>query len=250
MRANAMTGARPPLCYTHSLPSLCVQKASKVNHTVRLALSQEIKGSYSSLSRLSKFHTKGRKLHVPTDGKFKTLTNQHPPPDNDITRGFSDGASESPSVRDSYSELSTTPSGERVKTVQKKKVLQNITFSKGRLLGKLWGVCQTTRNGFIFIYALQSSASRKKRPHENSGTSRFVLLCTSVASFVLSSAPPWWKYLKENIGVSIQNIEFWGLEGASAVWWLMMATQKNHKWPVPQMSGTRIQKNPPKKPHK
>lgn len=60
----------PPLCSSHSLSSLCVRKASKVNHTVGLALSQKIMGSYSSLSRQSKFHTKGRKLHVPTDRKF------------------------------------------------------------------------------------------------------------------------------------------------------------------------------------
>lgn len=55
----------PPLI----LFPLCVLKASKVNHMVGFALSQEIMGSYSSLCRLSKFHTKGRKLHVPPAGK-------------------------------------------------------------------------------------------------------------------------------------------------------------------------------------
>lgn len=179
MRANAMTGARPPLCYSHSLPSLCVQKASKVNHTVRLALSQEIKGSYSSLSRLSKFHTKGRKLHVPTDGKFKTLTNQHPPRQRHNAWLFRW------SLRIPVSPRQLQHQAGKELKLCKKKSIAKYNFSKGWLLGKLWGVCQTTRNGFIFIYALQSSASRKKKkPHENSGTSRFVLLCTYVASFV------------------------------------------------------------------
>lgn len=69
----------PPLCSSHSLPSLCIRKASKVNHAVGLALSQKIMGSYSSLSCLSKFCTKGRKLHIPTREILKTLMYQHCP---------------------------------------------------------------------------------------------------------------------------------------------------------------------------
>lgn len=51
------------------------------------------------------------------------------PPDNDITLGFSDVASESPSVRDGYSESSTAGSRQRVKSVQK--VFENATSAKG-----------------------------------------------------------------------------------------------------------------------
>lgn len=60
--------APPPLLPLILFP-LSVLKASKVNHMVGFALSQKIMGSYSSLCRPSKFHTKGRKLHVPPSGK-------------------------------------------------------------------------------------------------------------------------------------------------------------------------------------
>lgn len=185
----------PPLCSLHSLPSFCVQKASKVNHTVGLALSQKIMGSYSSLSRLSKFHTKGRKLHIPTDGNSKDF-DELTPTDNDIKCGFSDVALESPSVCDSNSKPSTAGNREKVKKTCKN--IWKCNFSKGWLLGKLWNVCQTTRDGFIFIYGLQSSTTIKQ-PHENSEISQFMLLCTSVLCtivFVLSRAPSKWKYLK------------------------------------------------------
>lgn len=158
MRANAMTGARPPLCYSHSLPSLCVQKASKVNHTVRLALSQEIKGSYSSLSRLSKFHTKGRKLHVPTDGKFKTLTNQHPPRQrhNAWLFGWSLRIPVSPRQLQHQA-------GKELKLC-KKKVLQNITLAKDGCWASFEVFArQPETASYLFMLYKVAQAEKKKK---------------------------------------------------------------------------------------
>lgn len=76
MRANTMTQAEClslSLSLSHTLfffLRLCVFRRWQVNHMVGLVQSQKIMGSYSSLSRLSKFRTKGRKLLFSIPRKF------------------------------------------------------------------------------------------------------------------------------------------------------------------------------------
>lgn len=142
------------------------------------------------------------------------------PPNNDIRCGFSDVASESPSVRDSYSEPSTAGSRQKVKSVQK--VFENATLAKGGCWVNFEVFArQPEMASYLFmLYKVAQAENSLMKIQEPHGLCSSVLWCYYCNIVCLVQSSFRMEIFETGSGCLHPECRVLGLEGAPAIWWL------------------------------